>query len=78
MDGHGEETTLEDGIGKLEAQGYTIAKKDGKSYIKIGEYYYEIKLENQEVSIAKEKTERKSPWGNSNGAYTIPTINREI
>ena len=57
MDGHGEETNLEDVIGKLETQGYETAKKDRKSYIKIGEYYYEIKLENQEVSIAKEKTE---------------------
>lgn len=131
MDGHGEETNLDDVIGKLEAQGYTTAKKDRKSYIKIGEYYYEIKLENQEVSIAKEKTEGitggngdsgnsgsedkpgtgteisttesyvgyyadlngdgkpegiifadllkgntegKSPWGDSDGAYTIPTI----
>ena len=105
-------------------------KKDEKNYIKIDEYYYEIKLENQEVSIAKEKTEGitggnggsgtgggsgsgtgteisttesyvgyyadlngdgkpegiifadllkgntdgKSPWGDSDGAYTIPTI----
>ena len=57
MEGHGEETELSDVIGKLEAQGYETAKKDEKSYIKIGEYYYEIKLENQEVSIAKEKTE---------------------
>ena len=57
MEGHGEETNLDDVIGKLEAQGYETAKKDEKSYIKIGEYYYEIKLENQEVSIAKEKTE---------------------
>ena len=128
MEGHGEETELSDVIGKLEAQGYETAKKDEKSYIKIGEYYYEIKLENNQVSIAKEKTEGitggnggagtgggsgsgtevsnsqsyvgyyadlngdgtpegiifadllkgntegKSPWGNSNGAYTIPTI----
>ena len=57
MDGHGEETNLDDVIGKLEAQGYETAKKDEKSYIKIGEYYYEIKLENEQVSIAKERTE---------------------
>ena len=54
MEGHGEETNLDDVIGKLEAQGYETAKKDEKSYIKIGEYYYEIKLENNQVSIAKE------------------------
>ena len=120
MEGHGEETNLDDVIGKLEAQGYETAKKDEKSYIKIGEYYYEIKLENEQVSIAREKTEGitgggsssgtvasnsqsyvgyyadlngdgtpegiifadllkgntegKSPWENSDGAYTIPTI----
>ena len=57
IDGHIEETNLDDVKGKLEEQGYEIEEKDGKSYIKIGEYYYEIKLENQEVSIVKEKTE---------------------
>ena len=117
MEGHGEETELSDVIGKLEENGYETAEKDGKNYIKIGEYYYEIKLENEQVSIAREKTEGitggartgisttesyvgyyadvdgdgtpdgiifadllkgntegKSPWGNSDGAYTIPTI----
>ena len=132
MEGHGEETELSDVIGKLEENGYETGEKDGKNYIKIGEYYYEIKLENEQVSIAREKTEGitggnnggnggsgtgggsgsgteisttesyvgyyadlngdgtpegiifadllkgntegKSPWGNSNGAYTIPTI----
>ena len=57
MEGHGETTELSDVIGRLEENGYETAEKDGKSYIKIGEYYYEIKLENEEVSIAKERTE---------------------
>ena len=57
MEGHGEETELSDVIGKLEENGYETGEKDGKSYIKIGEYYYEIKLENAQVSIAKERTE---------------------
>ena len=57
MEGHGEETELSDVIGKLEENGYETAEKDGKNYIKIGEYYYEIKLENEQVSIAREKTE---------------------
>ena len=57
MEGHGEETELSDVIGKLEENGYETAEKDGKNYIKIGEYYYEIKLENAQVSIAKERTE---------------------
>ena len=134
MEGHGEETELSDVIGKLEENGYETGEKDGKNYIKIGEYYYEIKLENEQVSIAREKTEGitggnnggnggsgtgggsgsgtgteisttesyvgyyadlngdrtpdgiifadllkgntegKSPWGDSDGAYTIPTI----
>ena len=121
MEGHGEETELSDVIGKLEENGYETGEKDGKNYIKIGEYYYEIKLENEQVSIAREKTEGitggssgtiasnsesyvgyyadvdgngtvdgiiyadrvigntegKSPWGNSNGAYTIDTITAE-
>ena len=126
MEGHGEETELSDVIGKLEENGYETTEKDGKNYIKIGEYYYEIKLENEQVSIAREKTEGitggnnggnggsgtgtvasnsqsyvgyyadlngdgtpegiifadllkgntegKSPWVDSDGAYTIPTI----
>ena len=117
MDGHGETTELSDVIERLEENGYETVEKDGKNYIKIGEYYYEIKLENEQVSIAREKTEGitggartgisttesyvgyyadvdgdgtpdgiifadllkgntegKSPWGNSDGAYTIPTI----
>ena len=57
MEGHGEETELSDVIGKLEENGYETTEKDGKNYIKIGEYYYEIKLENEQVSIAREKTE---------------------
>ena len=57
MEGHGEETELSDVIGKLEENWYETAEKDGISYIKIGEYYYEIKLENAQVSIAKERTE---------------------
>ena len=57
MEGHGEETELSDVIGKLEENGYETGEKDGKNYIKIGEYYYEIKLENEQVSIAREKTE---------------------
>ena len=57
MEGHGEVTELSDVIGKLEENGYETAEKDGKNYIKIGEYYYEIKLENNQVSIAREKTE---------------------
>ena len=57
IEGHGEETELSDVIGKLEENGYETAEKDGKNYIKIGEYYYEIKLENEQVSIAREKTE---------------------
>ena len=57
MEGHGEETELSDVIEKLEENGYETAEKDGKNYIKIGEYYYEIKLENEQVSIAREKTE---------------------
>ena len=57
MEGHGEETELSDVIGKLEENGYETGEKDGKNYIKIGEYYYEIKLENAQVSIAKERTE---------------------
>ena len=57
MEGHGEETELSDVIEKLEENGYETGEKDGKNYIKIGEYYYEIKLENEQVSIAREKTE---------------------
>ena len=57
MEGHGEETELSDVIEKLEENGYETGEKDGKNYIKIGEYYYEIKLENAQVSIAKERTE---------------------
>ena len=57
MEGHGEETELSDVIEKLEENGYETAGKDGKNYIKIGEYYYEIKLENAQVSIAKDRTE---------------------
>ena len=57
MEGHGEETELSDVIEKLEENGYETGEKDGKNYIKIGEHYYEIKLENAQVSIAKERTE---------------------
>mgnify|MGYP004508432465 CR=1 FL=1 len=57
MEGHGEEIELSDVIEKLEENGYETAGKDGKNYIKIGEYYYEIKLENAQVSIAKDRTE---------------------
>ena len=57
MDAVGEEVTLEEVKKRMEEQGYETAEKDGKSYIKIGDFYYEIKLEEQEVSIAKEKTE---------------------
>ena len=57
MEGHGEETELSDVIEKLEENGYETGEKDGKNYIKIGEYYYEIKLENAQVSIAKERPE---------------------
>ena len=52
MDAVGEEVKE-----RMEEQGYEIAEKDGKSYIKIRDFYYEIKIEEQEVSIAKEKTE---------------------
>ena len=57
MDGHGETTELSDVIERLEENGYETVEKDGKNNIKIGEYYYEIKLENEQVSIAREKTE---------------------
>ena len=57
MEGHGENPELSEVIGKLEENGYETAEKDGKNYIKIGDYYYEIKLENEQVSIAREKTE---------------------
>ena len=127
MEGHGENPELSEVIEKLEENGYETAEKDGKNYIKIGDYYYEIKLENEQVSIAREKTEviaggnnggnggsgteannsesyvgyyadvdgdgtvdgiiyadrvignteGKSPWINSDGAYTIDTIAAE-
>ncbi len=67
MEGHGEETELSDVIGKLEENGYETAEKDGKNYIKIGEYYYEIKLENEQVSIAREKTEGITGGGSGSG-----------
>ena len=67
MEGHGEETELSDVIGKLEENGYETAEKDGKNYIKIGEYYYEIKLENEQVSIAREKTEGITGGASSSG-----------
>ena len=57
IDAVGDEVTLENIKEKMKEQGYEIEEKDGKSYIKIGKFYYEIKLENQEVSIAKEKSE---------------------
>lgn len=57
IDGHGETTELSDVIERLEENGYETLEKDVKNYIKIGEYYYEIKLENEQVSIAREKTE---------------------
>lgn len=57
IDAVGEEVTLENIKEKMKEQGYEIEEKDGKSYIKIGKFYYEIKLENQEVGIAKEKSE---------------------
>ena len=57
MDAVGEEVTIGDVKKKMEEQGYEIASKDGKSYAKIGPYYYEMKLENGEFSIAKEKAE---------------------
>ena len=67
MEGHGEETELSDVIEKLEENGYETGEKDGKNYIKIGEYYYEIKLENAQVSIAKERTEGIT-GGNNGGS----------
>ena len=70
MEGHGEETELSDVIGKLEENGYETTEKDGKNYIKIGEYYYEIKLENNQVSIAREKTEGIT-GGNGGGSTGI-------
>ena len=70
MEGHGEVTELSDVIGKLEENGYETAEKDGKNYIKIGEYYYEIKLENNQVSIAREKTEGITE-GNGGGSTGI-------
>ena len=70
MEGHGEVTELSDVIGKLEENGYETAEKDGKNYIKIGEYYYEIKLENNQVSIAREKTEGIE-GGNGGGSTGI-------
>ena len=57
MEGHGENPELSEVIEKLEENGYETAEKDGKNYIKIGDYYYEIKLENEQVSIAREKIE---------------------
>lgn len=57
IDGHGETTELSDVIERLEENGYETVEKDVKNYIKIGEHYYEIKLENEQVSIAREKTE---------------------
>ena len=70
MEGHGEVTELSDVIGKLEENGYETAEKDGKNYIKIGEYYYEIKLENNQISIAREKTEGIE-GGNGGGSTGI-------
>ena len=70
MEGHGEVTELSDVIGKIEENGYETAEKDGKNYIKIGEYYYEIKLENNQVSIAREKTEGIE-GGNGGGSTGI-------
>ena len=67
MEGHGEETELSDVIEKLEENGYETGEKDGKNYIKIGEYYYEIKLENEQVSIAREKTEGITGGGSGSG-----------
>ena len=57
MEGHGEETELNDVIRKLEENGYDVAEKDEENYLKIGEYYYEIKLENEQVSISRDRTE---------------------
>ena len=57
MEGHGETTELSEVIEKLEENGYETGEKDGKDYIKIGDYYYEIKLENEQIGIAREKTD---------------------
>lgn len=56
IDGNGEKTELSDVIERLENKGYDIVEKDGKDYIKIIDGYYEIKLEEEQVSIANEKT----------------------
>lgn len=42
---------------KIKKQGYEVAEKDGKSYIKIRVGYYEIKLEEEQVNISKDKTD---------------------
>ena len=73
MEGHGETTELSDVIEKLEENGYETGEKDGKNYIKIGDYYYEIKLENEEVSIAREKTEGIT-GGNGGSGITASQI----
>ena len=70
IEGQGEATELSDVIGKLEENGYETAEKEGKNYIKIGEYYYEIKLEENQVSIAREKTEGIT-GGNGGGSTGI-------
>ena len=57
MEGYGETTELSEVIEKLEENGYETGEKDGKDYIKIGDYYYEIKLEEEQVSISRERTE---------------------
>ena len=67
MEGHGETTELSEVIEKLEENGYETGEKDGKDYIKIGDYYYEIKLENEQVNIAKERTEGITGGGSGSG-----------
>ena len=57
MDSVGEEVTIEDVKERMEEKEYETAEKDGKNYIKIGSYYYEMKVEEKEFSIVKEKTE---------------------
>ena len=74
MEGHGEETELSDVIEKLEENGYETGEKDGKNYIKIGEYYYEIKLENAQVSIAKERTEGITGGNNGGSGITASQL----
>ena len=54
LEGKLEETKLDELVEKLREKGYSIVENDNKYYINTNEKYYEVKLDSEQLSIAKD------------------------